>query len=218
FLGNMLAGIGPAPIVCFVVAADEGWRDQSADHRDAIAALGVDQGILVVTRADLAPDGVEAVIARTRAEFAGTGLADAPAVAVSAVDGTGMDELRGLLDTAVTTAREPSGTERVRLWVDRSFTISGAGTVVTGTLAAGTVRREDQLELQRGRHGARGERHRTEAAVRGLQSRGEDLDAVGPVSRIAGNLSGIGSEAVGRGDALATPGAGGRAGLPDPLR
>src|SRR5699024_11571530 len=87
FLGNMLAGLGPAPIVCFVIAADEGWQAQSSDHRDAIAALGLDRGLLVVTRADLAPDRVEAVIAQARTELAGTGLAEAPVSVVSAATG-----------------------------------------------------------------------------------------------------------------------------------
>src|SRR5699024_10344858 len=92
FLGNMLAGVGPAPIVLFIVAADEGWQSQSADHRDAIAALGITQGLLVVTRADLAPDRVEEVLAEARTELAGTGLAEAPAVSVSALTGQGMGQ------------------------------------------------------------------------------------------------------------------------------
>src|SRR5690606_32919225 len=139
FLGNMLAGIGPAPIVCFVVAADEGWQAQSSDHRDAVAALGIDQGLLVITRADLAPDRVPEVIAQARTELAGTGLAAAPALAVSAVTGEGMDALREQLDELVAAARRPDPRQRVRLWVDRAFTVSGAGTVITGTLAAGTL-------------------------------------------------------------------------------
>ncbi|MFC7466287.1 SelB C-terminal domain-containing protein [Brachybacterium sp. GCM10030252] len=200
FLGNMLAGIGPAPIVCFVVAADEGWRDQSADHRDAIAALGIDQGILVITRADLAPDRVEEVIAQARVELAGTGLGQAPALAVSAVTGAGLDELREALDVAVTGARQPSPHERVRLWVDRSFTISGAGTVVTGTLAAGTLAREDRFELCGAERGG-------EVVVRGLQSRGGPVEQLGPVNRAAVNLRGTAPEEIGRGDALVTPGA-----------
>src|SRR5699024_12705179 len=87
FLGNTLTGLGPAPIVCFVVAADEGWQAQSSDHRDAGAALGIDQGLRVVTRADLAPARVPEVTAHARARRAGTGLADAPAPAASAVPG-----------------------------------------------------------------------------------------------------------------------------------
>lgn len=200
FLGNMLAGIGPAPIVCFVIAADEGWQAQSGDHRDAIAALGIDQGLIVVTRSDLAPDRVDQVIAEARLELHGTGLAEAPAVGVSAVTGAGMDELRALLDDAVRTARAPSPRARVRLWVDRSFSISGAGTVITGTLAEGTLHREDRLTLC-------GSDHSGDVMVRGLQSRGGPLTELAPVSRAAVNLRGVSVEEVGRGDALLTPGA-----------
>ena len=202
FLGNMLAGLGPAPIVCFVVAADGGWQAQSSDHRDAVAALGIDQGLLVVTRADLAPERVPEVTAQARSELAGTGLAHAPALAVSAVTGQGMDALCEQLDELVTAARRPDAGERVRLWVDRAFTVAGAGTVITGTLAAGTLRREDRLALI-GAHGG----EEAEVQVRGLQSRGGQLDELGPASRAAVNLRGVEAEQVGRGDALLTPGA-----------
>ena len=207
FLGNMLAGIGPAPIVCFVVAADEGWQAQSSDHRDAVAALGIDQGLLVITRADLAPDRVPEVIAQARTELAGTGLAAAPALAVSAVTGEGMDALRVQLDELVAAARRPDPGQRVRLWVDRAFTVSGAGTVITGTLAAGTLCREDRLELIGTHGGAEPGGEGTEVQVRGLQSRGGGLAELGPVSRAAVNLRGVDAEQVGRGDALITPGA-----------
>ncbi|WP_394215652.1 SelB C-terminal domain-containing protein [Brachybacterium vulturis] len=198
FLGNMLAGLAPAPIVCFVIAADEGWQAQSGDHRDAIAALGIDQGLIVITRMDLAPDRVEQVIAEARSELAGTGLADAPAVGVSAVTGHGLDELRTALDAAVGSAREPSTAQRVRLWVDRAFSVSGAGTVVTGTLAAGTLHREDRLLLCGADRGG-------EVVVRGLQSRGGQVPQLGPVSRAAVNLRGVSCEQIGRGDVLLTP-------------
>ena len=153
FLGTMLAGLGPAPIVCFVVAADEGWQAQSSDHRDAVAALGIDQGLLVITRADLAPARIEQVTAEARTELAGTGLAEAPAVAVSAVTGEGLEELREQLDAVLARAREPSATQPVRLWVDRAFSLAGTGTVVTGTLPAGTLHREDRLALCGARRG-----------------------------------------------------------------
>ena len=202
FLGNMLAGIGPAPIVCFVVAADEGWKAQSTDHRDAIAALGIDQGIIVVTRADLSPGTVDATIARARSEFAGTGLADAPAVAVSAVTGQGMEELRSTLDEVVAAAHRPDPAAPVRLWVDRSFTISGAGTVVTGTLAAGSLGIGDRLDLHR--PGARRGPAET-VTVRGLQSRGGGENELAPVSRAAVNLRGVDADSIARGDLLLTP-------------
>lgn len=198
FLGNMLAGLGPAPVVCFVVAADEGWQAQSSDHRDAIAALGIRHGLLVVSRIDRAPDRVDDVIAQARAELAETGLHDAPAVAVSAVEGTGLTDLRATLDAVLAGVAAPSVTARVRLWVDRSFTITGAGTVVTGTLAAGTLADGDRLELSpRGR----------DVVVRGLESRGVPCATLGPVTRAALNLRGISADHVRRGDALLTPGA-----------
>jgi len=200
FLGNMLAGLGPAPLVCFVVAADSGWSAQSGDHRDALAALGIDQGLLVVSRSDLAPDRVGSVIAEARRELRGTGLADAPALGVSAVTGEGIPALREALDHLVTTAREPSPRERVRLWIDRSFSVTGAGTVVTGTLGGGTVSREDPLELC-------GQERGGEAVVRGLQSHGGQVPSIGPVTRAAVNLRGLGTGEIGRGDALLTPGA-----------
>ncbi|MDP9933939.1 selenocysteine-specific elongation factor [Paenarthrobacter nicotinovorans] len=201
FLGNMLAGIGPAPVVCFVVAADEGWQAQSSDHRDAVAALGIEYGVVVLSRADRAsgPRTAE-VLARTRTELAGTGLKDAPAVTVSAVDGTGLDELRSALGDVLARVPAPALTGRVRLWVDRSFTITGSGTVVTGTVAAGTLTQGERLELL-------GHDTSRPVTVRGLQSRDTACAAVEPVSRVALNLRDVAAADVRRGDALVTPGA-----------
>jgi selenocysteine-specific elongation factor len=198
FLGNTLAGLGPAPVVCFVVAADEGWQAQSSDHRDAIAALGIRYGLLVITRADRAPDRVGEALAQARAELAETGLHDAPAVITSAVDGTGLDDLRAALDDVLAQLPAPAATARLRLWVDRSFTIKGAGTVVTGTLAASTLARGDRLQLL-------GSGPARPVVVRGLQSRGEPYPALGPVARVALNLRGVSADDVRRGDALVTP-------------
>ena len=200
FLGNMLAGLGPAPVVCFVVAADEGWQAQSSDHRDAVAALGIDHGLLVVTRADRADDGRRALdtLDQARTELAATGLRDAPAVVVSAVEGRGLDELRTTLDDLLSRMPPPAVGGRLRLWVDRSFTITGAGTVVTGTLASGTLASGDRLQLL----GAGPSRP---VVVRGLQSRGRAHDSLGPVDRVALNLRGLSAEDVHRGDVLVTP-------------
>ena len=199
FLGNMLAGIGPAPVVCFVVAADEGWQAQSSDHRDAVVALGIEHGVIVLSRSDRATEQRRAeVLARTRAELAGTGLRDAPAVAVSAVDGTGLDELRAALDDVLAGVPAPTLTGRVRLWVDRSFTITGSGTVVTGTLAAGTLARGDRLMLL-------GDATERPVAIRGLQSCDTARTSVEPVSRVALNLRDVGPAEIHRGDALVTP-------------
>jgi selenocysteine-specific elongation factor len=198
FLSNTLAGLGPAPVVCFVVAADEGWQAQSSDHRDALAALGIRHGLIAIARADLAPEGAAEVLAQAREELSETGLRDAPGVIVSAVDGTGLTELRATLDRVLSQVPTPETTARLRLWVDRSFTITGAGTVVTGTLAAGTLARGDRLDLL-------GAPRMRSVVIRGLQSRGEPYPKLGPVARVALNLRGVSRDAVRRGDALVTP-------------
>lgn len=198
FLGNMLAGVGPAPVVCFVVAADEGWQAQSRDHRDAVAALGIEYGMIVVTKADRAPERVADVVARARAELAHTGLADAPAVAVSARKGTGLDEFRDTLDAVLSRVPGPDPNARIRLWIDRAFTISGAGTVITGTLTAGTLHTGDRLTL-RGRAG------KQEVTVRSIQSQNDSVARIGPTHRVAVNLRGTSKDAIHRGDVLVTP-------------
>jgi selenocysteine-specific elongation factor len=199
FLGNMLAGIGPAPVVCFVVAADEGWQAQSGDHRDAVAALGIEHGVVVLSRADRASaQRVAEVLAQARRELAGTGLRGAPAVAVSATEGTGLAEFRDTLDAVLAGVPAPITSGRVRLWVDRSFTITGSGTVVTGTLGAGTLVQGDVLQLV-----GHGDPRRV--AVRGLESRDSAYPSVGPVSRVALNLRDVSAADVRRGDALVTP-------------
>jgi selenocysteine-specific elongation factor len=193
----MLAGVGPVPAVLLVVAADEGWMPQSAEHVDALAALGVRHGLLVVTRSDL----MEPELARdeARAHLADTPLADVPAVCVSATTGAGLDALRAALADLAAALPTPDPRADVRLWVDRAFTVRGAGTVVTGTLPAGTVRVDDELELAGAGHPPR------RVSVRGLQSLGEAHDRVAGVARVAVNLRGVPRETVTRGDVLLTP-------------
>ncbi|MDR8019470.1 selenocysteine-specific translation elongation factor [Nesterenkonia aerolata] len=201
FLSNALAGLAAAPAVCFVVAADKGWQRQSDDHRDAVAALGISAGVIVITRSDLAPERVAAVAARARRELAGTALVQVPVVVTSARTGEGLGQLRGQLDTLRQSLSDPSpGAEHapVRLWVDRSFTIPGAGTVVTGTLTEGRIRRGDRLLIAGGEDGSPVE-------VRGLRRHDRDATQVEPFSRVALNLRGVSTEEVRRGDALLSP-------------
>jgi selenocysteine-specific elongation factor len=194
FIGNMLAGLGPAPAVLFVVAADEGWRRQSEEHLAAITALGLRHGVLAVTRSDLADPS--AALTEAAAHLATSSLGAVPAVAVSGRTGSGLDALRALLGDLSSSLPTPDPSARVRLWVDRSFTMRGSGTVVTGTLGAGTIRAGDTLEL-------RGEPVR----VRALQSLGQDRSQVQGVARVAVNLRQVSIHDVARGDALVTPGA-----------
>ena len=197
FVPNMLAGLGPVPAVMFVVAADGGWMPQSAEHLAAIDALGVRHGLLVITRSDLADPSP--ATRQARAEIARTSLGAVEAISVSAVTGQGLDDLRAalirLVDTlgAAVTARPTP----VRLWIDRSFTIKGAGTVVTGTLPAGTVRNGQELALAPSGRAVR---------VRGLEALGEPADTVTGVARVALNLRGIPADLPARGMALIEPG------------
>ncbi|MGV0419859.1 selenocysteine-specific translation elongation factor [Corynebacterium simulans] len=199
FLGNMLAGLGPAPVVLFVVAADEGWQAQSTDHRDAIAALGISHGVVALTRADRADDQRrQEVRAEVGRQLAGTALADAAIIEVSAKTGEGIEKLRAELDTVLAAAPAPDAERRVRLWVDRSFSVKGAGTVVTGTLGAGSIAVGDRLELLSG-----GELVPVE--VRGLHSENTAVVSAQPVTRVAVNLRGVEAEAISRGDSLLSP-------------
>lgn len=198
FLGNMLSGLGPASMVCFVVAADQGWQAQSSDHRDAVAALGIETGLIVITRADLAPDRVDAVLEQARRELSGTGLETAPAVTVSAVQGTGLNQLRDSLDEVLGATEPPDTQAPVRLWVDRAFSLRGVGTVVTGTLAAGQLHQQQHIEML-------GEKTSTTVMVRGLQSHNADVETLKAANRAAVNLRGVHTEQISRGDVLLTP-------------
>jgi selenocysteine-specific elongation factor len=192
FLTTTLAGMGPVPAVLFVVAADDPWMPQSAEHLAALDALGVRHGVLAITRSDLADPAP--AMARAREEIARTSLADIPVVAVSAVTGLGMGRLRDELARLTGRLGSPDPEADVRLWVDRSFAIRGAGTVVTGTLPAGTVRTGDVLAL--GEHRLR---------VRGIECLERTTSQVSGTARVALNLGGRPPEELGRGSVLVTP-------------
>jgi len=197
FVSNMLAGAGPAPAVMFIVAADEGWMPQSAEHLAAIDALGVRHGVLVVTRADLADPAP--ALREAAEQIAATSLGpDTEAVAVSALDGRGLPELIAALTRLAGRLPQPDPRTGVRLWLDRVFAIKGSGTVVTGTLQAGTVRAGDELMLAPVMRPVR---------IRGVQSLGAAAGQVSGVARVALNLRGVSTRQLSRGMALIQPGA-----------
>ena len=200
FVGTMLSGLGPAPAVVFVVAADQGWQAQSGEHLAAAQALGITDGLLVITRSDLADEDRRATVrSESSRRLSDAGL-DVPSVVVSASTGAGMEAVRQELGGLASRLPEPDAGAPVRMWSDRSFSITGAGTVVTGTLGSGTVRTGDRLVLL--------DHDRTrEVTVRGLHSQDEPRDAVAPVSRTAVNLRGLDADEVGRSVVLLTPGA-----------
>ena len=198
FVATMLAGAGAAPAALPVVAADDGWSAQSAEHRDILDLLGVPAVALVVSKADIVDaDRVDAVVAEVEAEVAGTSLAGAPLVVTDALTGRGVAELRRVLHERLAVLPAPADAHRPRLWVDRCFAVTGAGTVVTGTLTEGRLEVGQQVQVLPDGHPAR---------VRGLQSLGRRVDAAGPGTRVAVNLAGVDADMVGRGDAVVAGG------------
>jgi len=195
FVTNMLAGAGPVPAVMFVVAADEGWMPQSAEHLAVISALGIQHGLLVVTKSDLADPAP--VTAAASAHIAQSSLGHVPAVAVSSVTGAGLPELVTALDALGKSLPEADSGDPVRIWIDRAFSMTGSGTVVTGTLPAGTVHKGDELVITPAMRPVR---------VRELQSLGEPVQAASGVARVALNLRGVGRESLHRGMALVQAG------------
>jgi len=192
FVTTMLAGVGPVPVAMLVVAADDPWMPQAAEHLAALDALDVRHGVLVVTRADLADPAP--ALARARAELASTSLRDAPAVVVSGRTGQGLPELRSALADVLRATPVPDAGADVRLWVDRRFHVRGTGTVVTGTLPAGTVRAGDTLSLE-GRP----------VRVRAVESLGAPVPSAVGVARVALDLGGKAPDDLRRGSVLVTP-------------
>jgi selenocysteine-specific elongation factor len=196
FLKNMLAGIEVIDVALFVVAADEGWMAQSEEHLAVLDLLGIDTGVVALTKLDTVDQETAQLAAMEVAErLAGTGLADVQIIPVSARTGAGLDELRIAL-TGLVEGVHVDG-ERPRLWVDRAFTVTGAGTVVTGTLIEGPLRTGKTVEILPS--------HQT-ARIRAMQSHEAELQTADPGRRLALNLSGVDRSEVPRGSMLGLPG------------
>jgi selenocysteine-specific elongation factor len=199
FIKNMLAGIGGIDAALLVIAADESVMPQTEEHLAILDLLGVEHGLVVLTKADLVDDEwLELVGEEVRERLKGTTLADAPQIAVSARTGRGLETLLAALDAQLD--RRPSRAAAQgapRLPIDRAFTIGGFGTVVTGTLLDGPLRIGDEVEILP--HGLR-------ARVRGLQTHQRKEEAALPGTRVAVNLAGVSHHDITRGDVLAPPG------------
>jgi selenocysteine-specific elongation factor len=200
FIKNMLAGVGGIHAVLLVIAADESLMPQTYEHLAILDLLGVRHGIVAVTKADLVDDEWLALVQEEISrQLAATSLAAIPQIAVSARSGAGLEQLRSAiadLAAAATPADRQAGVPR--LSIDRSFTVGGFGTVVTGTLLGGPLAVGDEVELLPA--GLR-------ARIRGLQNHQHAVDRVLPGSRTAVNLSGVHHSRLQRGDLLTTPGA-----------
>lgn len=199
FIENMLAGVAGIDAALFVVAADEGVMPQTREHLAILDLLQIQGGVVALTKIDLVNDAewLDLVEEDVRQVLAGTVLAEARIVRVSARTGQGIQELLQALGECLSNRPERPDLGRPRLPVDRVFTISGFGTVVTGTLSDGCLHLGDELEILPG--GVRGR-------VRGLQTHKRKEELAVPGSRTAVNISGVAVEQVRRGDVVAHPG------------
>ncbi len=201
FVRNMLAGVGGIDLVLFVIAADESIKPQTREHFDILRLLGVQRGITVLTKSDSVDAETLDVVRMEVEEFLrGTFLdsRQSPVVAVSALTGAGLDVLKQALATAAAEAKPRDSRALARLPIDRVFTMKGFGTVVTGTLVAGTIRREAELEVFPARRRVR---------VRGVQVHGNPAEEAVAGQRTALNLAGVSTEDLSRGMSLGQPNA-----------
>jgi selenocysteine-specific elongation factor len=200
FLRNMLAGVGAIDGCILVVDAKEGWMPQTEEHFQILKLLGLRHGVIALTKVDLVDAKVESdrrneIRTKLRESF----LSDAPIVSVSVVSSKGLDEIRNALDVLIVESKRTNQTRnrnRPRLWVDRSFSSRGAGTVVTGTLIDGSLDSDAELTIVRTRQRVR---------VREIQQHEKSTPQLAPGHRCALNLVGVNHAEIFRGDALIVP-------------
>jgi len=202
FVRNMLAGATGMDLAMLVVAADDSIKPQTREHLDILRLLNLRAGVIAVTKCDLVDaDWIPLVEEEIRELVDGTFLADAPIIRTSAVTGQGIESLRAALVAAAGAVRARSGAAApggpFRLAIDRTFTIAGHGTVVTGSVSSGTARVGDELLIEPGELKVR---------VRGLQNHDRAADEVHRGQRAAINLVGVHHQQIKRGHELATPG------------
>ena len=198
FIKNMLAGVGGIDLALLVVAADESVMPQTREHLAILDLLGVSRGLVVVTKKDLVDDDLLGLVQlEVEDVLKGTSLEASIILSVSATTGEGLPELLTAIDGALDVTEQRRDLGRPRLPVDRAFTISGFGTVVTGTLVDGSLEVGQEVEIV-----PSGRRSR----IRGLQSHRKKLEAASPGSRVAVNLTGIATDEVLRGEVVTTPG------------
>ena len=197
FVRNMLAGVGGIDLVLLVIAADESIKPQTREHFDILQLLGVRRGITVLAKSDAVDAETLDVVRMEVQEFLhGSFLERQPIVAVSSLTGAGLEDLKREMVAAAAEAPPRDSQSLARLPIDRVFTMKGFGTVVTGTLIAGTIHREDELEVFPARRRVR---------VRGVQVHGHTAEAAVAGQRTALNLAGASTDDLARGMTLAPP-------------
>ncbi|PLX79095.1 MAG: selenocysteine-specific translation elongation factor [Desulfuromonas sp.] len=198
FIHNMLAGIGGIDLVLLVVDVNEGVMPQTREHLQILQLLQIPRGILVLTKCDTAdPEFVDLVEEDVREEVAGTFLQEAPCCRVSALEGTGMEQLVATISAEIKQLPPKDCDGPMRLPIDRHFTVAGFGTVVTGTLLSGQVKIGDQVEVLPAD---------VQVRVRDIQVHGKKVDQAFAGQRVALNLAGLDRQMVPRGSVVGTPG------------
>ena len=198
FVNNMLAGVGGIDLALLVVAADESVMPQTREHLAILDLLNVSRGLVAVTKRDLVDDEwLELVTAEVQDVLEGTTLEGVPTIPVSATTGEGLPELTATVEALLHDTGSRKDLGRPRLALDRAFTMSGFGTVVTGTLVDGTLSVGQEIEVLPQRLSSR---------IRGLQSHKRKLETVPPGTRVAANLVGLSQDDLQRGDVLTVPG------------
>ncbi len=195
FIKNMLAGVIGIDIVLLVVAADEGTMPQTIEHLHILDLLGIKRGFIVMTKTDLVDgDWMDMVEEDIREEVGGTFLEGAPIIRVSSTNKSGIDQVIGLIDSMTGEMEEKNERDMPRLPVDRVFSISGFGTVVTGTLLSGQFNLGDEVQIFPGDKVGR---------IRNLQVHDKDAERAHAGQRVAVNLAGLKKDEIDRGDILA---------------
>lgn len=198
FINNMVAGVVGMDLVLLVIAADEGIMPQTREHMDILHLLGIEKSIIVLNKCDIVDEEwLELVEEEVREELEGTFLRNAPVLKVSAATGEGLDGLVKVIEHMTSDEVVSKDTQTIpRLPIDRAFSLSGFGTIITGTLVSGTITKEDTLEMYPiGK----------ECKIRSIQVHGEDKKACYAGQRVAINLSNVKKKEIKRGCVLAPP-------------
>jgi selenocysteine-specific elongation factor len=179
FVKNMVAGVGSIDLALLIVAVDDGWMPQTEEHFQILNYLGVKRGVVALTKSDLIDANDDRPVIAVREKLAGTAFANAPVVKTSVVTGTGIEQLKQCLAEVLVEAPPSRDIGKARLPVDRVFTLRGVGTVVTGTLIGGALRRAQQVIIQPAK---------TATRVRTVQSHNREVEVSPPGTRTALNL------------------------------
>jgi selenocysteine-specific elongation factor len=194
FVRNMIAGVGSIDLALLIVAADDGWMQQTEEHLQILSYLGVERAVVALTKSDLGE--TEPLTREIRDHLRESPFANAQIIATSIRNGDGIEMLKSALASEFATVQSPRDYGKPRLFIDRVFTLRGIGTVVTGTLTGGQLRREQTIVVQP---------RNLETRIRSIQSHGRELGVAGPGMRTAISLPDISVEQISRGNVVTTP-------------